>query len=63
MDAAACALSMGVTGGLIALAAALLVATVLGVALRRAVGLPRKADVIAAPGSAIPGPGEHGSQE
>ena len=38
MDGAAPVLSMGVTGGLIALAAALLVATVLGVALRRRAG-------------------------
>ena len=38
MDRAASALSVGVTGGLIALAAALLVATVLGVALRRRAG-------------------------
>jgi hypothetical protein len=38
MDGAAPVLSMGVTGGLIALAAALLAATVLGVALRRRAG-------------------------
>jgi thiol-disulfide isomerase/thioredoxin len=38
MDRAAPVLSLGVTGGLIALAAALLVATVLGVALRRRAG-------------------------
>jgi thiol-disulfide isomerase/thioredoxin len=38
MDPAALALSMGVTGGLIALAAALLAATVLGLALRRRAG-------------------------
>jgi thiol-disulfide isomerase/thioredoxin len=38
MDDAAPVLSMGVTGGLIALAAALLVATVLGVTLRRRAG-------------------------
>ena len=38
MDDAAFVLSMGVTGGLIALAAALLVATGLGVALRRRAG-------------------------
>jgi thiol-disulfide isomerase/thioredoxin len=38
MDDAASVLSMGVTGGLIALAAALLVATVLGVAMRRRAG-------------------------
>jgi thiol-disulfide isomerase/thioredoxin len=38
MDDAPPVLSMGVTGGLIALAAALLVATVLGVALRRRAG-------------------------
>jgi thiol-disulfide isomerase/thioredoxin len=38
MDPAALALSMGVTGGLIALAAALLAATVLGAALRRRAG-------------------------
>jgi thiol-disulfide isomerase/thioredoxin len=38
MDRAAPVLSMGVTGGLIALAAALLVATVFGVALRRRAG-------------------------
>jgi thiol-disulfide isomerase/thioredoxin len=38
MDDAGPVLSMGVTGGLIALAAALVVATVLGVALRRRAG-------------------------
>jgi len=38
MDPASSALSMGVTGGLIALAAALLAATALGVALRRRAG-------------------------
>jgi thiol-disulfide isomerase/thioredoxin len=38
MDPAASVLSMGVTGGLIALAAALLVATSLGVGLRRRAG-------------------------
>jgi thiol-disulfide isomerase/thioredoxin len=38
MDRAAPVLSLGVTGGLIALAAALLVATVLGVAVRRRAG-------------------------
>ena len=38
MDGVASVLSMGVTGGLIALAAALLVATVLGVAMRRRAG-------------------------
>ena len=38
MDGAALVLSMGVTDGLIALAAALLVATVLGTALRRRAG-------------------------
>ncbi len=38
MDRAAPVLSLGVTGGLIALAAALLVATALGVALRRRAG-------------------------
>ena len=38
MDRAAPVLSVGVTGGLIALAAALLVATVLGVAMRRRAG-------------------------
>jgi thiol-disulfide isomerase/thioredoxin len=38
MDDAAPVLSMGMTGGLIALAAALLVATVLGLALRRRAG-------------------------
>ena len=38
MDDAAPVLSMGVTGGLIALAAALLVATVVGVTLRRRAG-------------------------
>jgi hypothetical protein len=77
MNGAAVALSMAVTGGLIALAAALAVATVLGVVLRRraglgpdgaiarrAVGLPRKADVIAALGSVIPEPPvPHGSTE
>jgi thiol-disulfide isomerase/thioredoxin len=34
-----------------------------GTIIRRAVGLPRKADVIAALGSAVPGPGQHGSEE
>lgn len=55
MDGAACALWISVTGGLIALAAALAVAMVLGVVLRRrrAVGQPRQADVIAALGSVI----------
>src|ERR1700758_3591787 len=38
MDGAVIVLSMGVTGGLIALAAALLVATALGVGLRRRAG-------------------------
>jgi thiol-disulfide isomerase/thioredoxin len=38
MDGAGCVLSMGVTGGLIALAAALAVATLIGVALRRHAG-------------------------
>jgi thiol-disulfide isomerase/thioredoxin len=38
MDGAASVLSMGVTGGLIALAAAVLVATMLGVTLRRRAG-------------------------
>ena len=38
MNGVASVLSMGVTGGLIALAAALLVATVLGVAMRRRAG-------------------------
>jgi thiol-disulfide isomerase/thioredoxin len=34
-----------------------------GAIVRRAVGLPRKADVIAALGSVVPGPGQHRSQE
>jgi len=34
-----------------------------GAIIRRAVGLPRKADVIAALGAVVPGPGPHGSQE
>ena len=34
-----------------------------GTIIRRAVGLPRKADVIAALGSAVPGPGQHRSEE
>jgi thiol-disulfide isomerase/thioredoxin len=34
-----------------------------GTIVRRAVGLPRKADVIAALGAVVPGPGPHGSQE
>jgi thiol-disulfide isomerase/thioredoxin len=38
MDGAGCVLTMGVTGGLIALAAALAAATVIGVALRRRAG-------------------------
>lgn len=79
MDDAACVLTMGVTGGLIALAAALAAAALIGAAsrldlarrlrisstptvlvlgpdggiARRAVGLPRKADVLAALGSVI----------
>ena len=51
MDRAAPALSTGVTGGLIALAAALLVATVLGVTLRVRAGRFRPA----APGRPAPG--------
>jgi thiol-disulfide isomerase/thioredoxin len=43
MNGVASVLSMGVTGGLIALAAALLVATVLGVAMRRRAGQFRPA--------------------
>jgi thiol-disulfide isomerase/thioredoxin len=43
MNGVACVLSMGVTDGLIALAAALLVATVLGVVMRRRVGQFRPA--------------------
>ena len=38
MDGTGCVLSMGVTGGLIALASALTVATLIGVALRRRAG-------------------------
>ena len=34
-----------------------------GAIVRRAVGLPRKADVVAALGSAAPGPGQYGSRE
>ena len=34
-----------------------------GAIVRRAVGLPRKSDVIAALGAVVPGPGPHGSQE
>ena len=34
-----------------------------GTIIRRAVGLPRKADVIAALASAVPGPGQHRSEE
>ena len=54
MDDAAFVLSMGVTGGLIALAAALLVATGLGVALRRRAGRfrPGSAGTDARPGRA-----------
>jgi thiol-disulfide isomerase/thioredoxin len=54
MDGAVLVLSMGVTGGLIALAAALLVATVLGVALRRRAGRfrPGSRAAPAAPGRA-----------
>jgi thiol-disulfide isomerase/thioredoxin len=47
MDGVASVLSMGVTSGLIALAAALLVATVLGVAMRRRAGQFR----LASPGT------------
>jgi thiol-disulfide isomerase/thioredoxin len=56
MDAAAFVLSMGVTGGLIALAAALVVATVIGVALRRRAGQFRpgsSASSAKTPGSAL----------
>jgi thiol-disulfide isomerase/thioredoxin len=54
MDRAAPVLSMGVTGGLIALAAALLVATVLGVTLRRRAGRfrPGSPGTAATPGRA-----------
>jgi thiol-disulfide isomerase/thioredoxin len=54
MDGAVIVLSMGVTGGLIALAAALLVATVLGTALRRRAGRfrPGPPATPAAPGRA-----------
>jgi thiol-disulfide isomerase/thioredoxin len=54
MDDAAPVLSMGVTGGLIALAAALLVATVLGLTLRRRAGRfrPGSPGTPAAPGRA-----------
>ncbi len=47
MDEASRVLCMGVTGGLIVLAAALVAASVLGLALRR------RADVIAALGSVL----------
>jgi thiol-disulfide isomerase/thioredoxin len=50
MDGAARALSMSVTGGLIALAAALAAATVIGVALRRRAGRFRAAS----PATAVP---------
>ena len=46
MDDVALVLSMGVTGGLIALAAALLVATVLGIVLRRRAGRFRSASAV-----------------
>jgi len=46
MNGVASVLSMGVTGGLIALAAALLVATVLGVAMRRRAGQFRLASPV-----------------
>jgi thiol-disulfide isomerase/thioredoxin len=54
MDPAAAVLSMGVTGGLIALAAALLAATVLGFALRRRAGRfrPGLAGTVLTPASA-----------
>ena len=55
MDRAAPVLSMGVTGGLIALAAALAVATVLGVALRRRAGRFRSASAGTEPGEPRPG--------
>jgi hypothetical protein len=48
MDRAAPALSVGVTGGLIALAAALLVATVFGVARRRRAGRFRSGPAVTA---------------
>jgi thiol-disulfide isomerase/thioredoxin len=48
MDRAAPVLSLGVTGGLIALAAALLVATVLGVVLRRRAGRFRSSSAVTA---------------
>ena len=43
MDGAGCVLTMGVTGGLIALAAALAAATLIGVVLRRRAGRFRAA--------------------
>jgi thiol-disulfide isomerase/thioredoxin len=51
MDGAGCVLSMGVTGGLIALAAALAAATLIGVALRRRAGRFRAGARRAAPAS------------
>jgi thiol-disulfide isomerase/thioredoxin len=56
MDRAAPVLAMGVTGGLIALAAVLLVATVLGIALRRRAGRfrPGSPATPAKPGRAEP---------
>ena len=57
MDGAAPVLSMGVTGGLIALAAALLAATVLGVALRRRAGRFRPGSPGTAAQTAVAGNG------
>jgi thiol-disulfide isomerase/thioredoxin len=54
MDDGACVLSMGVTGGLIALAAALLVATALGVMLRRRAGRFRPGPASAGAGEGLP---------
>src|SRR5580693_506280 len=55
MNGVASVLSMGVTGGLIALAAALLVATLLGVAMRRRAGQfrPAKPGTPAKPAGAL----------
>jgi thiol-disulfide isomerase/thioredoxin len=55
MDRGPPALCMGVTGGLIALAAVLAVATLLGVTLRRRAGVFRPAPAAAVPAAQAPG--------
>jgi thiol-disulfide isomerase/thioredoxin len=61
MDDARCVLTMGVTGGLIALAAALAAATLIGVALRRRAGRFRAGSGRAGARRAGPAPAESGA--